>query len=289
MQAANTAVNGRDAAKRGNKRAMLKAFVHIAVWLPACSMLADLYLGRMGMLPAQSVVYWTGVWATALLLLTLAITPLRHLLRWNAIVQSRRIIGVAALAYTVAHVVAFLVLHGWSFAHIWTEMTTRATLIVASISMLGLMALGATSTDAAVSRLGAENWRRLHGFNLLITGLAVLHYMMSPGTFDTQYLMAGFFFWLCAWRLLARNGTPPGAAGLAGLALASVLFVGSFEFGWQALHKRLALRDTYEDLIINFDDGLPSIWIVMIVSIGVALVALFGQQRAASLRRTKSR
>lgn len=289
MQAAQTAEENRDARHWRNSSAFLKGIAHIAVWIPAALMLVDLYLGRMGMLPAQAVVYWTGVWATALLLATLAITPLRHLLRWNAIVAVRRIIGVAALVYTVAHVVAFFVLHGWSFAHIWTEVTTRATLIVASISMLGLLALGVTSSDAAVSALGVQKWRALHRLNMAITGLAVLHYMMSPGTFDMQYLMAGFFFWLCAWRFLARNGTPPRAAGLAILAGASIVFVLLFEFGWQALHKRSPLRDTYEDLIANFDDGLPAIFIVAIVALCVALAALVLQPRTVSITQTKSR
>ena len=42
--------------------------------------------------------YWSGVWATALLLLALAITPALTITQWGQLIIVRRMIGVAALA-----------------------------------------------------------------------------------------------------------------------------------------------------------------------------------------------
>jgi methionine sulfoxide reductase heme-binding subunit len=41
-------------------------------------------------------------------------------------------------------------------------MATRVSLIIASVATIGLLALGATSLDAAIKRMGAKEWKRLH-------------------------------------------------------------------------------------------------------------------------------
>ncbi len=269
-------------------RAILKLVAHVVVWLPTFSMLYDLAFDRLGMLPVQSLVYWTGVWATALLLLTLAITPVRYLLHWNAIVSVRRIVGLAALAYSVAHVIAYLIMHKWNFAFIVGEIVSRATLITATLSMLGLMALGATSTDSSVRRLGPSAWRRLHSGNMIYSGLALLHYLLSPGTFSLQFLMSGFFFWLCGWRVLAKGRSAPRVTALIGLGLISTILAALFEIGWLWGNKRIPPGETIEDML-NFEDGLPSSWMVLLVTMIVAAIGWYAGQRThrgASPRQT---
>jgi len=56
--------------------------------------------------------------------------------------------------------------------------------------------LGATSLDAAIRRMGAKGWQRLHNANYVITGLAVLHVVLARGTYAEQYMLAGIFVWL---------------------------------------------------------------------------------------------
>jgi hypothetical protein len=55
----------------------------------------------------SGVTYWSGVWATAILLKALAVTPAATIFRWPALVDMRRMIGVTALVYTIAHVVIY--------------------------------------------------------------------------------------------------------------------------------------------------------------------------------------
>src|SRR5207249_389566 len=99
--------------------------------------------------------------------------PALTILRWPALIDVRRMIGVTALAYTVAHIIFYFGLRSWDFASIASESVTRLTLIVAWLSTVGLIVLGATSLDAAIRRMGARSWQRLHNLNYAITGLAV--------------------------------------------------------------------------------------------------------------------
>src|SRR5262249_61712874 len=121
-------------------------------------------------------------WAGVVLLVGLATTPVSAVLHWSGLLDVRRMIGVTALLYTVAHIVVYFALRFWDFAHIAHEMATRLTLVVATISTIGLIALGATSVDAAVGRFGVEGWERLHATVYLLTGLALLHYLLSRAT-----------------------------------------------------------------------------------------------------------
>src|SRR5229473_4850398 len=115
-------------------------------------------------------------------------------------------IGVTALAYALAHIIIYFALRFWNFAFIAHEMATRLSLIVATVSTIGLIALGTTSVDAAVRRMGAKGWQRLHNAIYVFTALALIHYLLSPDAYPEQYLMSGMFFWLMVWRVLNRRG-----------------------------------------------------------------------------------
>src|SRR5437763_2521167 len=117
---------------------------------------------QFGPVPLGGMTYWSGLSATALLLLALAVTPVMTIFQWGRLIDVRRMIGVTALAYTIAHIVIYFALRFWNFASIAHEMMTRISLILATIATIGLIALGATSLDAAVRRMGARGWQGLH-------------------------------------------------------------------------------------------------------------------------------
>jgi sulfoxide reductase heme-binding subunit YedZ len=145
---------------------------------------------------------WSGVWATMVLLAALTVTPALAVFRWHALVDVRRMNGVTALAYTIAHMVFYFGLRSWNVAVIANEMATRLTLIVASLSTIGLVVLAATSLDAAIRFMRAKNWQRLHTTNYAITGPALFHVAVARGTYPEQYLLSGYF-----------SGAWPGGAG----------------------------------------------------------------------------
>src|SRR5262249_59437851 len=165
-----------------------------------------------------------GLWASGLLLLALAVTTAMTILRLGRLIIVRRMIGVAALVYTIAHIVIYFALRLWDFSHIAHEMVVRPSLIIATLATLGLIALGATSLDTIVEYMGASGWQRLHNIVYVTAALALVHYLLSPGIFPDQYLTCGLFFWLMVWRLLARRRLGTDVRALVALAVVAALF-----------------------------------------------------------------
>jgi methionine sulfoxide reductase heme-binding subunit len=244
------------------------------MFVPAIWMAYDYRTGEFGIYPLSlgGLTFWSGLWATEVLLLALAITPAAKIFRWGALIDVRRIVGLAALVYTLLHIVAYFALRFWNFSFIANEMATRLTLIIATVSTLGLVALGVTSVDAAVRRMGARGWQRLHNTVYVLAALALLHFLLSPGIFPEQYLMSGLFFWLVAWRVLDhyRRGTDEKA--LVVLAVASALFAALLEAGWQWARRGYEPAGT---LANNFtlDLGVPPAWEILGLGLLVALIA----------------
>jgi sulfoxide reductase heme-binding subunit YedZ len=242
---------------------------------PAIWLISEYEAGEFGTVPLGGLTYWSGVWATALLLLALAVTPAMTILRWRRLILVRRMIGVTALVYTVAHLFIYFALRFWNVSNIAYEMVTRLSLIVASVSTLGLVALGATSLDMAVARMGAAGWNRLHNTVYVITALAVIHYLLSPGVFPDQYLVSGLFFWLIAWRRLNRRGLGRDPVALMLLAVCSALFAVVLEAGWVwAYHGYEPLGTLRNNL--SLDLGLAPAWKILVLGLLIAVVPAAG-------------
>jgi sulfoxide reductase heme-binding subunit YedZ len=200
-------------------------------------------------------------------------------------------IGVTALAYSIAHLIIYFALRFWNFASIAHEMTTRVSLVVATVSTIGLVALGATSFDAAVQRMGAKGWNRLHNTIYTIAALALLHYLLSPEIYPEQYLMSGMFFWLMVWRVLKRRGQRSDVGALVMLALVSCLFTAFFEAFWIWAYHGYApswtLRNNFSLVI-----GIAPAWQVLALGLLIALAAAMRPApgvRAANLNLHKIR
>jgi methionine sulfoxide reductase heme-binding subunit len=158
---------------RAHRFSWLKASVFALMFAPPIWLLYQVVTDQFGPVPLGGMTYWSGLWATALLMLALAVTPAISISGWGRLIDVRRIIGVTALAYTIAHIIIYFALRFWSFASIAHEMMTRISLILATIATIGLIALGATSLDAAVRRMGAKGWQRLHNAIYAVSALAL--------------------------------------------------------------------------------------------------------------------
>jgi sulfoxide reductase heme-binding subunit YedZ len=214
--------------------------------------------------------------------MALAVTPIMVVFRWPALVDVRRMIGVMALIYTLAHLSLYFALRLFNFPLIATEMVTRLTLVVATLSTIGLIVLGATSLDAAIQRMGVKGWQRLHNTNYIVSALALLHVVLARGTYAEQYLLCGLFAWLMLWRVLDRYklGTNPKA--LIALAVFCCLFTAFLEAGFMWGRRGYDIVGT---LSINFmfapaEIGIQPPWQVL----AFGLVFAFGAMARAALR-----
>lgn len=259
---------------RAGKLSPLKATTFAVMFLPAIWLTYQVETGTFGRVPLAGMTYWSGVWATALLLLALAVTPAAKIFRWPHAVVVRRMIGVTALVYTIGHIIIYFALRFWDFASIGNEMITRPTLIIATVATLGLLPLGATSFDAAVKWMGAQRWQRLHNTVYALTALAMVHFLLSPGIYPPQYLMTGMFFWLMVWRYLDRRGRGRDIRALLSLAVASWFVTAFSETGWVWAYHGFEPGWTFANNF-NLMFGLSPAWKVLASALAIAAVACY--------------
>jgi methionine sulfoxide reductase heme-binding subunit len=262
---------------RARRFSWLKASALALILAPGIRFTYHVAIGDYGIFPIAlgGMVYWSGVWATVVLLIALAVTPALTIFRWPALIDVRRMIGVTALVYTVAHIIIYFAMRSWRWGFMVNETVTRLTLFVAAVSTIGLIVLGATSLDAAIRRMGVKGWQRLHNTNYVITALAVLHVVLARGTYPEQYALTGIFVWLMAWRVLDRYSLGADARALALLAVASCLFTAGLEAGFLFGRRGYGLWGT---LANNFNPamleiGIPPTWQVLGLGLLVALAA----------------
>ncbi len=226
---------------RSGRLSGLKILCLLLLLAPSVWLAGEALAGTLGARPLTTLIHETGRWAVRFLLAGLAVTPARVVLNWPRVTLLRRMIGIAAAAYTLAHFALYIADQNFRWLAIGAEIIERFYLSVGFLSLLGLSALAATSTDAMLARMG-RNWKRLHRSIHVLIGLALLHFLLSLKANITEpVLMAGFFVWLTGWRLLParRQGQ---VVALIALTLLAVLVTATIEAGWYGLATHLDWR-----------------------------------------------
>jgi len=213
----------------------LRAAAFALTLLPAALVLYAAWMGELGSKPWTEAIHRTGTWAVRLLILSLAISPLRRLLDWGKLIGVRRMLGLSVMAYALGHLGLYCIDMAFDWGLIVSEIVKRFYLTIGFVALLGLCALGATSTDGMIRRLG-KNWQRLHNLVYPITALALLHFALQSKIDVTEaVLMSGLFVLLLFYRGLYRWKRPASLPVLAGLALFAGLATALLETGWNAL------------------------------------------------------
>ncbi|MDJ0388208.1 protein-methionine-sulfoxide reductase heme-binding subunit MsrQ [Roseomonas sp. E05] len=259
----------------------LKLAVLLGLTLPALWLAWLAFRGGLGPRPIMEAIHQAGLWAVRILLLSLLITPLRQVLRWPRAMLVRRMLGLGALAYALLHLTLYALDLGWDLAKVASEIVLRFYLTIGFVALLGLLALGVTSTDGWVRRLGGPRWQRLHRIVYGIGVLALVHFALQSKIDVTEaMLMAGLFLWLMGYRAVAPKGGAPGLLRLAGLAVAAALGTALLEAGWYAVGTGIP---PWPVLAANLDVSFglrPALWVGIA---GAAAVLL----RAARLLRER--
>jgi sulfoxide reductase heme-binding subunit YedZ len=171
--------------------------------------------------PFNDLTHRAGYWALMFVIIALAITPLRRIARYGALVDVRRMIGVGAFCYAVAHILFNIAHEKFNVVKVATEIVLRLYLTIGFISFLGLTALAVTSTDGMVRRLGGRRWQRLHQLIYVIVLLALIHFFQQTKlNVWWPTLIAGLVGWLLGYRLMVRGRrAEPSALMLLGLTV----------------------------------------------------------------------
>ena len=145
--------------------------------LPGLLILIDGWRGKLGANPVEFVTRATGVLTLVFLIITLLVTPLRKLCGWNWLLKQRRLLGLYAFFYAVAHLLTYLAYdRDWQLQTVIGDVYQRPFIAIGMFSFLLMVPLAVTSTNAMIKKLGGSRWAQLHRFTYYIAIGGVLHY-----------------------------------------------------------------------------------------------------------------
>jgi sulfoxide reductase heme-binding subunit YedZ len=131
----------------------------------------------LGANPAEFITRSTGDWALRMLLLTLAVTPVRRLSGLAWLLQFRRMLGLFAFFYAIIHFASYIAFdHVFDLDAILKDIVKRPFITVGFACLVLMLPLALTSANAMIRWLGARRWMALHRLIYLIGPLAVLHF-----------------------------------------------------------------------------------------------------------------
>ncbi len=180
---------------------ILKPFVFLFALLPFVGMVWAFHIDQLGSDPVQSLTHWTGDWTIWMLIVSLAITPVRRLspkLAW--LVRFRRMLGLFAFFYATLHLMTYVFLFSGfdvtgavtslrqhdlgairqQWAAVWPTMVEdvkkRRFIQVGLVSYAILLALAVSSPQWVLRKMGGKPWQTLHRLVYVAAVLGIIHY-----------------------------------------------------------------------------------------------------------------
>ena len=190
------------------------------------------FTGALMPLPVKNAIHLTGDWAVRFLVLTLSLTPLQRIYRWNKLALIRRMMGVTAFSYAATHFVLYIVMSKYDLGFVASEIALRFYLTIGFVTLLGLSALAATSTDSAVRKLGAK-WKTLHKIAYGLAALALFHYVLQSKIDVTAAMqMIGLFVLAMTIRVMIARRMTLGLVQLVSAAVIAAVLTAGIEYSW---------------------------------------------------------
>lgn len=130
----------------------------------------------LGANPVEALLHGAGLWGLRLLLITLAVTPLRRITAMNWLVRLRRMLGLFAFFYVACHFAIYAILdQRLALDAIVEDIAERPYITIGIAALLLLTPLAVTSTNAMMRRLG-KRWQQLHRLVYPAAILGVWHF-----------------------------------------------------------------------------------------------------------------
>lgn len=165
--------------KRADYKKWTLLAVHLGSLLPLALFGWSALRGQLGFNPVETALRTSGRAAVILLLLSLAVTPLRKIFNLPGLLRIRKPLGLYAALYAGLHFAAFAVWDfGLNFSLIWQELIQKPFLLLGLGALIILVALAATSTRGWQKRL-RRGWRWLQRMVYLGAVLALAHYLLA--------------------------------------------------------------------------------------------------------------
>jgi sulfoxide reductase heme-binding subunit YedZ len=158
-------------------RRVVKPAVFLACLGPLTWLIYNAFWGDLGANPIETITNTTGIWTLRLIAITIAITPVRWLTKWNPIINFRRMLGLFAFFYGSMHFTIYFVLdRSLMFDGLWEDIVKRPYITVGFTAFVLMIPLALTSTKGWIRRLGGQRWNMVHKLVYISAVLGVIHY-----------------------------------------------------------------------------------------------------------------
>ena len=188
-----------------------KLLLFINALVPLTLMLWDVYHKRVGANPLEFVTRTTGMLTLVFLMLTLAVTPVRTIIRLNWLVKFRRMLGLFAFFYGFLHLLTYIWFDRFfNLRSIPGDVVSRPFIAFGMTAFFLMLPLAITSTNKMIKRLGGKRWSKLHA---LIYGAGIagaLHFWLFVKSDTRLPLTFGFILLLLLGHRLFVKFCPPG-------------------------------------------------------------------------------
>jgi sulfoxide reductase heme-binding subunit YedZ len=157
---------------------LTKIAIFLAALIPLERLAWKALHGGLGANPIEVITHSTGDWTLRLVLVTLAVTPLRRLTGQYWLIGIRRMVGLFAFFYGTLHFTTYIWLDKFFDVHeVVKDIAKRPFITIGFPAFVLMIPLAATSTAWSIRRLGGKNWQRLHRLIYLTGILGVIHYI----------------------------------------------------------------------------------------------------------------
>ncbi|MCK5167818.1 MAG: sulfoxide reductase heme-binding subunit YedZ [Rhodospirillaceae bacterium] len=176
------------------------------VWLVLNAFGLNPLTNGLGANPIEAINRFLGDWALRFLLIALAMTPIRIMTKKAWPIRLRRMLGLSAFFYAMAHLSSYVVLDQFfDWAAIWQDIVKRNFITVGMAVIIILTTLAVTSPASVAKRMGSKNWKRLHKLVYPAGALALLHFFwMIKADAREPIIYSGVFALLIGIRLMDK-------------------------------------------------------------------------------------
>ena len=240
---------------------------------PALYLLGRMISDDLGAQPLVELTHETGEWSVRLLFLSLCVTPARRLFNAPKLIFMRRTLGVAAFFYALAHFFLYVIDQNFALGTVAREIVLRLYLTIGFVALLMMTALGLTSTDSAIRRIGGARWNKLHKLSYIIAILAVVHFLLQKklNIYEPTW-MAGLLAWLLFYRFVQKRAHDVGLPHLIGLVIAATLFTIAAEALWYGLLTGVNWQRVLQANLM-FPDAVRPAWVVLFATTGITIAS----------------
>ena len=187
-----------------------KPVVFLLCLLPLAALGWRALHGELTANPIEFITHATGDWTLRFVAITLAVTPLRKLLREPQLIRFRRMLGLFAFFYGCCHFSVYLTfdqvfdLHG-----IWADIAKRRYITVGFTGFVLMIPLAVTSTAGWIRRMGGKRWAMLHRAIYLTAIAGVIHYLwLVKSDIHLPLEYAAVMAILLGWRVYTHYSKP---------------------------------------------------------------------------------